>query len=67
MAETTYRIVHRKDDSFAVEVVRVGSLPQTAAGFATEAEATGWIAQDKRLSDAADPFHTPASRRWRGA
>jgi hypothetical protein len=66
MAETTYRILHREDDSFAVEVVRSGVLPQTAIGFATESEAQGWIAQDKRLWDAADPFRTQASRNWRG-
>lgn len=66
MADTSYKIVHREDDSFAVEIVRVGALPQTAAGFATEAAAKGWIAQDERLRSAADPFGTPAGRRWRG-
>ncbi|GAC1427065.1 MAG: hypothetical protein NVSMB6_27270 [Burkholderiaceae bacterium] len=66
MADTLYQIVHRDDDSFAVEIVRVGALPQTAAGFATEAAAQGWIAQDQRLRNAADPFGTPAGRRWRG-
>jgi hypothetical protein len=67
MADTSYRIVRRDDDSFAVEIVRVGALPQTAAGFATEAAAKGWIAQDQRLRSAVDPFGTPAGRRrWRG-
>jgi len=66
MAETSYRIVRREDDSFAVEIVRFGALPQTAAGFATEAAAKGWIAQDERLRSAADPFGTPAGRRRRG-
>jgi hypothetical protein len=66
MADTSYRIVHREDDSFAVEIVRVGALPQTAAGFATEAAAQSWIAQDQRLRASADPFGTPAGRRWRG-
>jgi hypothetical protein len=66
MADTDYRIVHREDDSFAVEIIRSGALPQTAAGFATEAEAKGWIAQDQRLRVAADPFGTPAGRRRRG-
>lgn len=67
MVETTYRIVHRDDDSFAVEVVRFGALPQMAAGFATEAAVLDWIAQDKRLWDGADTFETLASRKWRGA
>ena len=66
MADAIYRVVHREDDSFAVEITRSGVLPQTAVGFATEAEATDWIAQDKRLWQAADPFRTPASRKWRG-
>jgi hypothetical protein len=35
-------------------------------GFATEAEANGWITQDKKLWQAADPFRTPANRKWRG-
>jgi hypothetical protein len=66
MADTSYRIVHRDDDSFEVEILRVGALPQTAAGFATEAAAKGWIAQDERLRSAADPFDSAAGRRRRG-
>ena len=66
MPDSTYRIVRRDDESFAVEVTRSGQLPQTAVGFATEAEAAGWVAQDKRLWDAADPFRTAAGRKWRG-
>ena len=67
MTDTTYRIVSGQDDGFAVEIARSGMLPQTAAGFATEAEASDWIAQDKRLWEAADPFRTPASRKWRAS
>jgi hypothetical protein len=60
MSDANYRLIHRDDDSFAVEVTRTGALPQTAVGFATEAEADAWIAQDRRLWEAADPFRTPA-------
>jgi len=67
MTDAIYRIVRRQDDSFAVEIARPGALAQTAAGFATEAEASGWIAQDKRLWDAADPFRASAGRRWHGS
>ncbi len=42
MADTSYRIVQCEDDSFAVEIVRVGALPQTAA-------AAGKVRQDKLL------------------
>ena len=62
MTDASYRLIHQEDDSFAVEVTRTGALPQMAAGFASEAEADAWIAQDKRLSEAADPFRTAASR-----
>jgi hypothetical protein len=67
MPDTIYRIIRREDDTFAVEIVRVGALPQTAAGFATEALAKGWIAQDERFRSASDPFSTPAGRRRRGS
>lgn len=66
MTDATYRVIRKDNDSFAVEVTRFGALPQTAAGFATEAEADAWIVQDKRLWDAADPFRTPARRQRRG-
>ncbi len=66
MTDAIYRIVRRQDDSFAVEIARPGALAQTAAGFATEAEASDWIAQDKRLWDAADSFPPAAGRRWHG-
>lgn len=67
MPDASYRVIQRKDGTFGVEVTRSGVLPQTAAGFATEAEATDWIAQDRRLCQAADPFRTPAQRKWRGS
>jgi len=66
MADTIYRIIPGQDDGFAVEITRSGVLPQTAIGFATEAEANDWIVQDKKLWLAADPFRTPAGRKWRG-
>jgi hypothetical protein len=67
MTDAVYRIVHREDDSYAVEIARTGALGQTAAGFATEAEATNWIAQDKRLWEGDDPFRTQPGRRWRSS
>ena len=66
MADKNYRVIHHDDDSFAVEITRSGTLPQMAVGFASEAEASAWIAQDKRLSQAADPFRTPSGRRRGG-
>ncbi len=66
MSDTNYRLIHRQDDSFAVEVITPGTPPRTAIAFATEAEADAWIVRDKRLRQAADPFGTPAGRGWRG-
>jgi hypothetical protein len=66
MADANYRVIRRDDNSLTVEVTtRTDALPQMAVGFATEAEADSWIAQDKRLCEAADPFRTPAGRRRR--
>jgi hypothetical protein len=67
MADASYQIISREDESFAVEIVRAGALPQLAAGFATRAAAEGWIAQDRRLHASAPPFATQATRRWRDA
>ena len=66
MADANYRVIQRDDASFAVEVTRTGALPQTADGFATQAQAAAWIEQDKRLWEAADPFRGPAYNRRRG-
>jgi hypothetical protein len=66
MADASYRVIRRADDSFAVEVTRPGALPQLAVNLATKAEAEAWISQDKRLWRAADPFRTPAYRRRDG-
>jgi hypothetical protein len=62
MVDANYHVIQRDDDSFIVEVTRTGAFPQIAAGFATEAEADAWIAQDKRLWEAADPFRGPRRR-----
>jgi hypothetical protein len=66
MTDAIYQVIHHDDDSFSVAITKSGMLPQTAAGFATEADANAWIVQDKRLSEAADPFRTPANRKRRG-
>jgi hypothetical protein len=67
MSDAIYRILKRDDDGFYVEITRPGTLPQTAVGFATEADASQWVAQDRRLWDAADPFRPAGGRKWRGS
>jgi hypothetical protein len=62
MTNATYRVFRQEDDSVAVQITRLGALPQMAAGFATEAEAADWIAQDKRLGNTADSLQTPVGR-----
>jgi hypothetical protein len=66
MTHANYRVIHRDDHSFSVEITRSGVQPQTAVGFAPEADANAWIVQDKKLSQAVDPFRTPASRKCLG-
>jgi hypothetical protein len=62
MIEADYCVICCEDGSFAVEVTRAGELTQTAIRFETEAEASAWVAQDKKLWQAADPFRVPARR-----
>jgi hypothetical protein len=66
MADEVYRVFCREDGVFSVEMTRPGDPPQLAGDFSSEADASAWIAQDKRLREAADPFRTPAYRRRRG-
>ena len=65
MTDANYHVIQLDDDSFTVEVTRTGALPLTATGFATEAQADAWIAQDKRLWESADPFRPLSYRRRR--
>jgi hypothetical protein len=52
-----YQIATRADGTgFDVHIVTSTGVRQTVLGFVTEPEAQAWIAQDQRLSDAADPF-----------
>ena len=67
MADTFYRIFQTPDGGFAVEIISVGALPQTAAGFATEAAAKSWIARDKRFRSATGPFWVRAALRRPGS
>ena len=63
VTDTTYRVFQQQDGSYAVELTQPGRLAQLAVGFASEAAASDWVAQDKRLRDAADPF-TSRRRGW---
>lgn len=58
-----YNIATRVDGSgFEVQIVAANGARQTILGFATESEAQAWIAQDQRLTRAADPFEVRARR-----
>jgi hypothetical protein len=51
-----YQIATRPDGTgFDVHIVTSNGVRQTVLGFITEPEAQAWIAQDQRLSQAADP------------
>lgn len=43
-------------DNFDVRIVGTNGARQTVLGFASQGDAEAWVAQDKRLNDAADPF-----------
>ena len=61
-----YIVRLQKNGQYMVVMSRPEWANREIPGFATEAEANDWVAQDKRLWQAADPFRTPAGRRWRG-
>ena len=56
MADPSYQVVRDDAGGYVVRIIRSGALPQTAAGFDTEAEAQGWIAQDRRFHTSDDVF-----------
>lgn len=49
-------------DSFEIRIVGANGARQTVLGFATQRDAEAWVAQDKRLNDAADPFKPARSK-----
>ena len=58
-----YHIATRTDGTgFDVHVVTNNGARQTVLGFATEHLAQAWIAQDQRLTRAADPFRLQRQR-----
>ncbi len=60
--DTIYRVLPRPGGGFLVELIKPGTLPRTAEGFSTVAEAQAWIARDKRME-----AHPPARLLSRGA
>jgi hypothetical protein len=58
-----YQIATRVDGTgFDVHVVTSSGVRQTLLGFVTEPEAQAWIAQDQRLSRAANPLGVRGER-----
>jgi len=58
-----YDIAIRTDGAgFDVHIVSTNGARQTVLGFATETAAEHWIAQDQRLTRAADPFDAAGGR-----
>jgi hypothetical protein len=66
MFNTSYQVIRQSDGSFHVKLNKPGELPRTAVGFATLAEANAWVARDRRLSAAPDPWVPSAHRRLSG-
>jgi hypothetical protein len=49
MTDTTYEIV-QDGDAYKVRIARLGNFIQEAAGFASFADASSWIAEDQRIA-----------------
>jgi len=43
-------------DGYDIRIIGGNGARQTVLGFASQSDAEAWVAQDKRLNDAADPF-----------
>lgn len=53
-ADARYRVIHRDDRTFGVEVTIPDSHPTTVTSFTTEGDAEAWIAAHKqRVADRA--------------
>ncbi len=65
MSNASYQVIRQPDGGFQVKLTKPGELPRTAVGFATLAEANAWVARDRRLSAASDPW-IPSARRHLG-
>jgi hypothetical protein len=48
MTDTKYEIF-QNGDSYKVRITRLGNFIQDAEGFASQADAESWIAQDRRI------------------
>jgi hypothetical protein len=66
MPNSSYQVIRQSDGSFQVKLNKPGELPRTAVGFASLAEANAWVARDRRLSAAPDPWVSSAHRRLSG-
>jgi len=47
MAETTYKVIWKRDNSFAVAVTGPDGARRTVSPFEREADAEAWIADEK--------------------
>jgi hypothetical protein len=46
-----YRVVPRKDGTYAVEVSEQGVMPIVVGSFRTEAEAEAWVVKTKQIAE----------------
>jgi hypothetical protein len=66
---TTYRILHpvplEEAAMYKVETTEVDGTVRLSNGFTSQAEAEAWIAEQRKMADAADRFDRQAPRNWR--
>jgi hypothetical protein len=56
MAQTDYQVFVQRDGVFGVVLSQFGAMVRTATDFSTEADARAWVAQDRRMDGADNPF-----------
>ena len=57
MAQPIYNVFVRNDGSYGVALCQLGAMVRTATGFAAEADAREWVAQDRLLERGGSPLH----------
>jgi hypothetical protein len=57
MAQPIYNVFVRNDGSYGVALSELGAMVRTATGFAAEADAREWVAQDRLLEPGGSALH----------
>jgi hypothetical protein len=56
MAQTDYQVFIQRDGEYGIALSQLGAMVRTATGFSTEANARAWVAHDRQIEGADNPF-----------